>query len=57
MQVEICIELDDLEEFDPALTESVLTNTRRYTSLVCDIVQTLLPNYKHKEVRRSIICS
>lgn len=50
IQVELCIELDDLEEFDPDLVEAVLNNTKRYVNMVSDIVYSLLPNYKHKDV-------
>lgn len=50
IQVELCVELDDLEEFDPDLVEAVLNNTKRYVNMVSDIVYSLLPNYKHKDV-------
>ncbi|XKL60425.1 hypothetical protein PGB90_007482 [Kerria lacca] len=49
-QVELCIELDDLEEFDASLSETVLENTKRYVNIVSDIVQSILPNFKYKEV-------
>lgn len=49
-QVELCIELDDLETFDPDLTESVLNNTKRYVTITSDIVHKLLPQYKRTEV-------
>lgn len=44
------IELDDLDHFDNGLADAVSANCRRYTSMVADIVQDLLPNYKDHEV-------
>ncbi|XP_065203758.1 DNA replication licensing factor Mcm7 [Planococcus citri] len=49
-QVELVINVDDLEEFDPELAEKVLENTRRYANLFADVVQSVLPNYKQREV-------
>ncbi|KAK7601726.1 hypothetical protein V9T40_009167 [Parthenolecanium corni] len=50
-QVELCIELEDLETFDSDLTESVLNNTKRYVTMVSDVVHKLLPQYKQREVQ------
>lgn len=44
------IELDDLSHFDNLLADAVSTNTRRYSNMIADIVQELLPNYKDHEV-------
>ncbi|KAF4519317.1 hypothetical protein B566_EDAN005257, partial [Ephemera danica] len=44
------IDLDDLNEFDSDLAESVRTNTRSYTKLISEIVFDLLPTYKEREV-------
>lgn len=49
-QVSLYVELDDLDHFDNMLADAVAANTRRYTSMVGDIVQDLLPNYKDHEV-------
>ena len=49
-QVELVIDLDDLEQFDPDLAEAVQENTRRYVQLFADVVQDLLPGYKEKDV-------
>jgi len=44
------IELDDLDYFDNELVNAVIANSRRYSIMVGDIVQELLPNYKDHEV-------
>lgn len=50
MQVDLCVELDDVEEFDPSLAESIQKNTKRYVKIVSDAVQNLLPDYKSRDV-------
>lgn len=52
--MELSVELDDLETFDPDLTESVLDNTKRYVSMASDVVHKLLPQYKRAEVSHLI---
>lgn len=49
-QVGLTIDLEDLETFDPELSEAVLENTRRYVNLFANVVQDMLPDYKEKEV-------
>lgn len=51
-QVPLFIELDDLDHFDNSLADAVSANTRRYSTMISDIVQDLLPNYKDHEVSR-----
>lgn len=48
------IELDDLDLFDNLLADAVADNTRRYSIMIGDIVQELLPNYKDHEVSRHL---
>lgn len=50
LQVSLFIELDDLDHFDNLLADAVSANCRRYSSMIADIVQDLLPNYKDHEV-------
>ena len=54
-QVELVIDLDDLEQFDPELAEAVQENTRRYVQLFAAVIQELLPGYKEKDVSRSAV--
>jgi len=49
-QTAIVIDLDDLAEQDPELAEAVKENTRRYNILLADVIESLLPDYKEKEV-------
>lgn len=49
-QVNIVIDLDDVAEFDEELAEAIRENTRRYNVLVADVIESLLPDYKEKEV-------
>ena len=42
--------MDDLAEYDPDLSDGVVENCRRYTSLFGDAVYDCLPDYKEKEV-------
>lgn len=50
LQVSLHIELDDLDHFDNSLADAVSANARRYTSMIADVVQDLLPSYKDHEV-------
>ena len=52
-QVALTIDLDDVNEIDPDLAESIMENTRRYTNLFADAVFDLLPDYREKEVHYS----
>ncbi|XP_054272412.1 DNA replication licensing factor Mcm7 [Macrosteles quadrilineatus] len=49
-QVALNIELDDVDSFDPDLSDSIISNTRRYSTILSDLVFELLPSYKVKEV-------
>jgi len=49
-QVSIYIDLDDVAEFDEELAEAIRENTRRYNVLVADVIESLLPDYKEREV-------
>lgn len=49
-QVPLFVELDDLDHFDSSLADAVSANSRRYSTMIADIVQELLPNYKDHEV-------
>ena len=49
-QVEIVIDLDDVAQFDEELAEAMRENSRRYNTLVSDVIESLLPDYKEKEV-------
>lgn len=49
-QVAIYIELDDLSDFDHELGNEVINNTRRYSSLISDIVYELLPTFVQRGV-------
>lgn len=55
LQVSLHIELDDLDHFDNLLADAVSANSRRYSSMIADIVQDLLPNYKDHEVSKLVI--
>ena len=54
MQTAIVIDLDDLAEQDPELAEAVKENTRRYNILLADVIESLLPDYKEKEVAAQV---
>lgn len=49
-QIALQVELDDLHTFDEELTKEVIENTRRYTTLLSDIVFELLPTFVEKDV-------
>ncbi|XP_067014629.2 DNA replication licensing factor Mcm7 [Anabrus simplex] len=49
-QIALTIDLDDVRDFEPDLVDSIVKNTRRYTTLFADVVAELLPVYKQKEV-------
>lgn len=44
------MQLDDVNDFDPDLSESIVENTRRYVHIFGDAVFELLPEYKQREV-------
>jgi len=49
-QVSIHIDLDDVAEHDEDLAEAIRENTRRYNMLAAEIIESLLPDYKEREV-------
>jgi len=49
-QVSIIIDLDDVAEHDEELAEAIRDNTRRYNVLMAEVIETLLPDYKEREV-------
>ncbi|KMQ88562.1 dna replication licensing factor mcm7-like protein [Lasius niger] len=49
-QISFEIDLDDVQSFDEELAASVANNTRRYTNLVLDLVQEMLPDFKERVV-------
>lgn len=49
-QIALNIELDDLNDFNDNLVETVVQNTRRYTKLFSDVVSELLPTYKERTI-------
>ena len=49
-QTSLTIDLDDVEESDPDLVESLINNTVRYTNIFSDAVCEILPDYKEREV-------
>ena len=52
--MELTIDLEDLAEYDPDLSDAVVENCRRYTALFADAVSEALPDYKEKEVKGQI---
>lgn len=55
LQITFVVDLDDLHEMNEDLTDAVKQNTRRYTNMVSDVVYEMIPEYKHKEVKISIL--
>ena len=51
-EVALICDLDDLVEFDPDLSDHVISNTLRYQSIFADVVEELLPDYKEREVNK-----
>jgi len=49
-QVEIHIDLEDVAAHDEELAEAIRENTRRYNVLAADVIESLLPDYKEREV-------
>ena len=49
-QVDLTIDLDDVADVDPDLCDAITENTTRYVSIMSEVVQELLPQYKEKEV-------
>jgi len=49
-QTNLEIDLDDIAQEDEDLANSIRDNTRRYNLLVAEVVESLLPEYKTKDV-------
>lgn len=49
-QVALCVELDDVYDYDEDLAKAVINNTRRYVRLVSDVVFELLPTFVEREI-------
>ncbi|KAH1005992.1 hypothetical protein HUJ04_006879 [Dendroctonus ponderosae] len=49
-QIALQVELDDLHTFDEELANEIIDNTRRYTTLLSDIVFELLPTFVERDV-------
>jgi len=49
-QVSLHIDLDDVAEHDEDLAEAMRENTRRYNMLAAEVIESLLPDYKEREV-------
>jgi DNA replicative helicase MCM subunit Mcm2 (Cdc46/Mcm family) len=51
LQNSIVVDLDDLSQFNPDLSETVQANARTYMKLISDIVFEMLPSLKDRDVR------
>uniref|UniRef100_A0A1B6CHG2 DNA replication licensing factor MCM7 n=1 Tax=Clastoptera arizonana TaxID=38151 RepID=A0A1B6CHG2_9HEMI len=49
-QVALYIDLDDVDSFDSSLAESIINNTRRYTTMLSNLIYEMLPDYKEREI-------
>lgn len=49
-QIALCIDLDDLYEYNDSLVDAIVQNTRRYSSLFSDVILDLLPSYKERSI-------
>lgn len=49
-QTAMWVELDDVNDFNDELAEAILNNTRRYTTILSDIVFEVLPTFVQHEV-------
>ena len=49
-QVSLHIDLDDVAEQDEDLAEAIRENTRRYNMLAAEVIESLLPDYKERDV-------
>ncbi|CAG5132698.1 unnamed protein product [Candidula unifasciata] len=50
-QVALTVQLDDVSDFDPDLSEAIVENTRRYVQIFGDAVHELLPEFKQREIQ------
>lgn len=49
-QVAMWVELDDVHSFDEELASAILSNTRRYSNMLSDVVFEILPTFIQREV-------
>ncbi|XP_012267656.2 DNA replication licensing factor Mcm7 [Athalia rosae] len=49
-QVAFTVDLDDIAELDDELAHAIQQNTRRYTTIISEILQEILPNFKTRPV-------
>lgn len=55
VQVVLCIDLDDLYDYNDSLVDAIVQNTRRYSSLFSDVILELLPSYMPSSKERSTL--
>ncbi|KAJ8955589.1 hypothetical protein NQ318_001419 [Aromia moschata] len=49
-QIAMHVELDDVSEFDDDLATAIISNTRRYSTILSDIVYEILPSFIQRDV-------
>uniref|UniRef100_A0A1B0FC91 DNA replication licensing factor MCM7 n=1 Tax=Glossina morsitans morsitans TaxID=37546 RepID=A0A1B0FC91_GLOMM len=49
-QTLLTIDLDHLSEYNDGLSDAVINNCRRYTSMFADAITEMLPNYKQRDI-------
>ncbi|KAL1505170.1 hypothetical protein ABEB36_004792 [Hypothenemus hampei] len=49
-QVALYIELDDLSDYNDELAQEVIKNTRRYSTLISEVVYEMLPTFVEREI-------
>uniref|UniRef100_A0A1A9UP56 DNA replication licensing factor MCM7 n=1 Tax=Glossina austeni TaxID=7395 RepID=A0A1A9UP56_GLOAU len=49
-QTLLTIDLDHLSEYNDGLSDAVINNCRRYTSMIGDAITEMLPNYKQRDI-------
>lgn len=47
-QVSLCVDLDDVYDYNDSLVDAIVQNARRYTTLFSDVILELLPSYKER---------
>ncbi|KAF5303013.1 hypothetical protein FQR65_LT08342 [Abscondita terminalis] len=49
-QTAMFVDLDDVHDYDESLCDAIMNNTKRYVTILSDIVYTLLPTFKEHDV-------
>lgn len=49
-QVAMWVELDDVNDFNEDLAKAIISNTRRYSNMLADIVFEILPTFVQREI-------